>query len=250
MPESPQFLVPDWPAPNTVRAAVSMRHGGYSKGPYSGFNLGEHVDDEPEHVRRNRQLLRASLELPDDPVWLAQVHGTRVMRLDESPHRGQICEADASVTDRPGQVCAVLTADCLPVFLADRKGRSVGVAHAGWRGLAAGVLESTIDAMRVPPTDLLAWLGPAIGPEAFEVGAEVRQAFIDQDACASEAFTPAGKRKYLANLFLLARQRLEHAGVAQIAGGGRCTCKNEKDFFSYRRDGRCGRMVSLIWMTK
>ena len=278
------LLIPDWPAPANVRAAMTTRVGGVSVGPYASLNLGAGVDDDPAQVAENRRRLAVSLDLPSEPVWLKQVHGTTVMCLRDSPPpcgeglgagvpagaspspnplpqgEGALI-ADASFTTDPGAVCVVMAADCLPVLFCDDAGTVVAAAHAGWRGLAAGVIESTVRALPVKPQTLLAWLGAAIGPESFEVGAEVREAFVSRDARAADCFTPLpsggeaarsageGEPKYLADLYGLARQRLESAGVTRVYGGGRCTVREPRHFFSHRRDGRCGRMAALVWLS-
>ncbi|MBL8447217.1 MAG: peptidoglycan editing factor PgeF [Zoogloeaceae bacterium] len=222
----------------------TRRGGGCSTGPYASWNLGDHVGDAPTAVASNREHLRT--RLPEDPVWLRQVHGTVVVDADALPNG--IPEADAAVARRPGRVCAVLTADCLPVLLCDREGKVVGAAHAGWRGLLMGILELTVDAMAVPGQNLMAWLGPAIGPAAFEVGGEVRSAFIAEDPGATTGFAPgAAPGKWWADLPWLARRRLARCGVVTVFGGNRCTYSEAADFFSYRRDGVTGRMASLIW---
>lgn len=240
---NPVCLVPDWPAPAQVRALITTRAGGASVGPYASLNLADHVGDDPAAVRANRARLRALL--PTEPVWLEQVHGTDVLRVETGGAR----RADAAVSRAPGTVCAVLTADCLPVLLADRAGTVVAAAHAGWRGLSAGVLERTVVAMDTDPGQLLAWLGPAIGPDAFQVGDEVRAAFLAADAAAAAAFRPDGPGKWRADLYALARQRLARAGVQAVYGGGLCTFSDPGRFFSYRRDGTTGRMASLIWLS-
>lgn len=237
------LLYPDWPAPPNVRALVTTRKGGVSTGPYASLNLGDHVDDAPAAVARNRALLRC--HLPAEPLWLKQVHGRGVAAADSATG---IPEADAAVARQPRKICAVLTADCLPVLFCDDKGAVVAAAHAGWRGLAGGVLEAAIDAMGVPPQRLLAWLGPAIGPQAFEVGGEVRDIFTAFDPAAALAFQPRGNDKWQADIFLLARQRLQKAGLTQIHGGGLCTVSDPEHFFSYRRDSVTGRMASLVWL--
>jgi len=239
-----QALIPDWPAPARVRALVSTRQGGCSVAPYASFNTATHVGDEPQAVAANRRLLRASL--PAEPAWLDQVHGIAV--VDAATVASVAPTADASVAFAPDTVCVIQTADCLPVLLARDDGSAVGAAHAGWRGLCDGVLEATI-ARLGEPAHLLAWLGPAIGPSAFEVGDEVRAAFMAHDGNAAKAFT-AGERpgKWLADIYLLARQRLGAAGVTRIYGGGLCTVSDAERFYSYRRDRVCGRMASLIWM--
>jgi YfiH family protein len=245
--KDPVFLTPDWPAPDRVRAAVSTRLGGVSGGAYTGFNLGAHVGDDPSAVADNRALLARHLGLSQAPCWLEQVHGVDVVELEAAV--GATPTADASVGRTADHVCAVLTADCLPVLLTDERGSVVAAAHAGWRGLAAGVLENTVQAMQGAPEQLMAWLGPAIGPDAFEVGAEVRAAFVSDDAgcrgCFREARRPG---HFLADIFGLARRRLARAGVSGVYGGGLCTASDETRFFSYRRDATCGRMASLIWL--
>lgn len=244
----PDFIIPDWPAPDCVRARVTTRSGGFSVFPYDSFNLGEHVGDDPAAVACNRALLRQ--QLPADPAWLTQVHGTRCV---DAACAAMCCEADASFAHQSGVVCAILTADCLPLLLCDTAGTVVAAAHAGWRGLAGGVLESTVAALGVPHDRLLVWLGPAIGPSRFEVGGEVRAAFIAHDPVAARAFVATQPGKWQANIYELARQRLAALGVHQVYGGTAdgaqfCTVEDALRFFSYRRDGVCGRMASLIWL--
>lgn len=234
------MIHPEWPAPARVRAFMTTRHGGVSEGAWASLNLGDHVGDDPRHVAANRA--RLATHLPALPHWLRQVHGVRVIAAG-----GTAAEADAAFTTCPGRVCAVLTADCLPVLLCDRAGSVVAAAHAGWRGLADGVLEATVAAMAVAPGEIFAWLGAAIGPAAFEVGDEVRQAFVARHAVAQGAFVRAGD-KWRADLYALARVRLAAAGVAEVYGGGLCTHSDAENFFSYRRDGVTGRMASLIWL--
>ena len=237
------WIVPDWPAPPRVHALITTRSGGASRGPYASFNLGAHVGDDPEAVARNRQALRQWL--PAEPLWMNQVHGNRVIEADP---RVLDEEADGAVAHAPGRVCAVLTADCLPVLLADAGGTAVGIAHAGWRGLAGGVIESAAGAMAVPGASLVAYLGPAIGAAVYEVGPEVRDAFVADDAQALLAFAPRPGGKFLADLGVLARQRLLRMGVSRIFGGTLCTYSEARRFYSYRRDGMTGRMASLIWL--
>jgi len=240
-----QLIRPDWPAPARVRAFATTREGGVSLGPYASLNLGDHVGDEPAAVAANRRLLRA--HLPAEPLWLRQVHGVTVADAGLS-HVGPP-EADAAFARQPGQVCAVLTADCLPVLFCDTAGQVVAAAHAGWRGLLAGVLERTVSAIALPPRELLAWLGPAIGPAAFEVGDEVREAFVAEDALAGAAFRPApAMGKWWADLPALARQRLRRCGLARVYGGDLCTHVDARRFFSYRRDRVTGRLGSFIWL--
>ncbi len=236
-------IEPDWPAPARVRALVTTRAGGASRGEFASFNLAAHVGDDPKALIENRRRLRALL--PAEPLWLDQVHGNLCVSAAEAA-RGTA--ADACVAHAPGQVCAVLTADCLPLLFCDRIGSAVGVAHAGWRGLAAGVIESAVAAMDRPADTLLAWLGPAIGPRNFEVGDEVRAAFVSLDAAAAAAFVPHGNGKWLCSLYQLARQRLAAAGVRAVTGGAYCTFDEPDRFYSFRRDGRTGRMATLIWL--
>ncbi len=239
----PGLIIPDWPAPANVRALQTTRQGGTSGAPYDSLNLGDHVGDAPLAVARNRMLLNALL--PGEPVWLEQVHGTSVANADSA---GCLPRADACVARRRNAVCVVMTADCLPVLLCDIQGRVVGAAHAGWKGLAAGVIEAAVQAMEVAPKDLFAWLGPAIGPSAFEVGAEVRAAFIDTQPQAASAFKPGQPGKWLADLYQLASLRLNALGISRIYGGGYCTYLERERFFSYRRDGATGRMGTFIWL--
>ncbi len=237
-------LVPGWPAPRAVRAALTTRAGGVSRGAYASLNLALHVGDDPAAVAENRRRIRAALALPSEPSWLQQVHGRVVARLP-----GPLPEAaDAAVCFERGPVCAVLIADCLPVFFASRDGDRVGLAHAGWRGLAAGVLEATIAALDCDPARLLAWLGPSIGPDAFEVGAEVRAAFVEADASAAAHFRPGRADRYFADLPALARARLAACGVTAVQGAGDCTVADSARFYSYRRDGATGRMAALAWL--
>lgn len=242
------WLWADWPLAGRVLAGVSTREGGVSGPPWGALNLGLHVGDRPAHVLENRRRLAATLALPADPVWLRQVHGVKVARLGPLEAQSEI-EADAAVAFEPGVVCAVMTADCLSVVLADRAARCVGVAHAGWRGLAAGVLEATIEALGVAPGDLLAWLGPAISQPCYEVGEEVREAFVHSDPGAAAAFLPNPRGRWQADLEALARRRLAAAGVRDIHGGGFCTFSDRARFHSHRRDGAAsGRMATLAWL--
>ena len=240
-----QNLTAGWPAPARVRTLVTTRDGGVSLAPYASLNLGQHVGDDPAAVAENRARLRACL--PAEPFWLNQVHGIGVQEAcadapDVPP------DADAGFTRQPGVVCAVMTADCLPVLLTDRSGSVVAAAHAGWRGLCNGIIEATIARMAVPANDILAWLGPAIGPDASEAGPEVRAAFMAHDPTAASAFAAIPDGKYLADIYLLARQRLNACGVTDVHGGDACTVTERERYFSYRRDGRTGRMASLIWL--
>jgi len=236
------LLFPDWPAPASVRACVTTRLGGVSLPPYDTFNLGDHVGDDPMAVAENRRRLSDAFGI--QPAWLKQVHGLVVADADPVA----VAEADASFTDQPGIACAVMTADCLPALFCDRAGTRVAAAHAGWRGLAGGVLEATLDRLGVPADEVLVWLGPAIGPQAFEVGLEVRDAFIAVHPEAARAFVP-GERpgKLMADIYQLARIRLAARGVTAVYGGGLCTV-NDPRFFSYRRTPQGGRFASLVWL--
>ena len=237
-------ILPDWPAPANVGALVTTRGGGRSRGVFESLNLGDHVGDEAGAVAANRELVYQTIGVR--PVWLNQVHGTRV--VDAAAVDGLVPEADAAVVRQPGIACTVMTADCLPVLFCDEAGTVVAAAHAGWRGLLAGVLESTVVSMNVPAKTLMAWLGPAIGPTAFEVGGEVRDAFVDASPEAEMAFKPGLPGKWLGDIYWLARQRLVRQGVSRIYGGGECTVTDSTRFFSYRRDGQTGRMASLVWL--
>ncbi len=237
------WISPDWPAPARVKTCVTTRAGGVSLAPYDSLNLGEHVGDEPVAVAKNRQRLLSQLGCK--PAWLCQVHGVAV--VEATPD--QVAEADASWTATPGIACAVMTADCLPALFCDRAGSRVAAAHAGWRGLAAGVLEATLDTLAIAPEDTLVWLGPAIGPQAFEVGAEVREAFLSQHAQAEQAFSAShNPGRYMADIYQLARIRLAARGVTAIYGGDFCTY-NDPRFYSYRRAAQTGRFASLIWLS-
>jgi hypothetical protein len=238
-------IVPDWPAPANVKALQTTRHGGISVAPYDSLNLGLHVGDAPLAVNRNRQSLAPLM--PSEPVWLEQVHGTTVANADAA---NCVERADASIARQRGSVCVVMTADCLPVLLCDEDGTVVGAAHAGWKGLVAGVIEATVQAMDVAPHKLMAWLGPAISQEHFEVGGEVREAFIKHLPQAAEAFIAHGSEgRYLADIYLLAHQRLNSLDITRVSGGGRCTYAEADTFFSYRRDNVTGRMGTFIWLT-
>jgi YfiH family protein len=225
-----------------VRALITTRHGGVSSGKFASLNLSMRVGDDPRCVARNRAILRACL--PAEPAWVKQAHGTSVI---DATRAMPDAEADGIVTQSPGEVCAVMTADCLPVLLSDRAGKSVAIAHAGWRGLAGGIVENVVQAMGVPSRDIIAYIGPGIGARRYEVGEDVRRAFVGRDPAAVKSFAPWQDGKYLADLYGLARQRLAAAGVAGIHGGGFCTASEER-FFSFRRDQTTGRMASLIWL--
>jgi len=236
-------IIPDWPAPKQVRSLQTTRLGGGSVAPYDSLNLGSHVGDVPLAVARNRMLLNTIL--PSEPVWLEQVHGTTVANADMADCQVQ---ADACIARQRGVVCVVMTADCLPVLLCDQEGSVVGAAHAGWKGLAAGIVEATVQAMDVPPKNLMAWLGPAIGQKSFEVGDEVRDAFLQSNPQATAAFIPGDAGRWFADIYGLARLRLAAIGIEEIYGGGLCTFQNSERFFSYRRDGVTGRMGTFIWI--
>jgi YfiH family protein len=245
-PPDPDWIVPDWPAPAGVKAFVTTRAGGVSQGPFASFNLGIRAGDNANAVAANRARLRASL--PADPKWLRQVHGNVVVDAEAlSDSQVGVIEADASVARRPGTVCAIQVADCVPVLFADRTGGTVAAAHAGWRGLAGGVIEKTVERMAVGPERLIAYLGPGIGPRAFEVGDDVRDAFLAHDAAAGAAFAPHAHGKWMADLCRLARQRLAALGITHVYGGGFCTYSDPQRFYSYRREKTTGRMAALIW---
>ncbi len=242
----PQWIVPQWPVPGRVRALTTTRAGGSSDGPYSSFNIGTAVGDEPAAVTANRALLRSLL--PAEPCWLKQVHGTRVIEAGGAPEAAPP-EADASITRAAGVVLAIQSADCLPLLLAERQGRVIAAAHAGWRGLCDGVIENAVRSMEVPGGSIVAWLGPAIGPVSYEVGEDVYRTFVDKDEHADSAFIARlAPGKYLMDLYALARQRLARLGVAEVHGGGYCTLRESGNFFSYRRDGPTGRMATLLWL--
>ncbi len=240
------LLLPEWPVPAHVRAITTTRHGGVSVAPWYSLNLAERVADDMRNVQRNRQILSTFLDFPHEPVWLQQVHGSNVAVADA--YADQPC--DAGVTRQEKIPCAVLTADCLPVLLTDCPGTVVAAAHAGWRSLAAGVLENTINSMSVPASAVLAWMGPAIGPKNFMVGKDVYQTFTDFSAEADKAFTAIDGSYWLCDIYRLARQRLNAIGVTRIYGGGRCTYEEQDSFYSFRRDGITGRMASLIWLNR
>lgn len=254
----PEVIIPDWPAPGRVRAAFTLRSRGVSRPPFDSFNVASHVGDEPRAVEENRARLRERLELTAEPAWLTQVHGPHVADLDAvadldsmagldpGAARG-LLEADAAVTRAAARICVIQVADCMPVLFAAADGTAIGAAHAGWRGLAGGVLEATVRAMNTPPAQVLAWLGPAIGQAHFEVGDEVRAAFMADDPGASAAFVANDRGRWQCDLYVLARLRLATIGVRSVHGGGWCTYADKARFFSYRRDGRCGRMAALIW---
>ncbi|MBV9696518.1 MAG: peptidoglycan editing factor PgeF [Gammaproteobacteria bacterium] len=243
-PREPAFLTPDWPAPRNVHAAFSLRGGGASAGRYASLNLGAHVGDTPEAVADNRRRLARALALPAEPAWIEQVHGIGVRELSAPGP----APADALIARSPGEVAVIQVADCLPVLLAAGDGSAVAAAHAGWRGLAAGVIEATVAALAVPPGRLLAWLGPVIGPQHFEVGEEVRAAFLAREPADAEAFTPNVRGRWQCDLAQLARARLRRLGVTALYGGSWCTYADPVRFFSHRREAPCGRMAALIWL--
>lgn len=236
------FIIPNWPAPPNVKALQTTRTGGFSHSPYDSLNFGDHVGDDPLAVASNRQLL--NLYVPTEPVWLKQVHSTIVV---DAAQTSCVPEADAAYSRHKNVVCAVMTADCLPVLICDKTGTTVSAVHAGWRGLLDGVIERTIKALEIAPQNLLVWLGPSIGPTAFEVGRDVYDSFVSQDAKSAEAFNAHLQDKWLANIYQLACLRLQNLGVTKIYGGDYCTYTDQEQFFSFRRDGNTGRMATIIW---
>lgn len=239
-----EYIYPDWPAPKNIRAACTTRLGGVSEAPYDSFNVAHHVGDDQSAVEENRKLLRNDLEL-DEPYWINQTHSNIVTSTESNQ---SLPEADGVVTAQKNTPCVVMTADCLPILLCDATGSTVGALHGGWRGLASGIIKNGVAAMNAPGSELLAWLGPAIGPTAFEVGQEVFGCFVEQDAALEKAFAPQTNNKYLANIFHIAKILLEKENVTQIYGGDICNFSDER-FYSYRRDqGQTGRMASLIWI--
>lgn len=244
----PELILPQWPVPRGVRAAFTLRARGVSQPPFDSFNVATHVGDDPRAVAENRAALRTSLGLPAEPAWLEQVHGNKVVDLDTRAPTASLGPADGAVTRNLGRICAIQVADCMPVLFAAADGSAVGAAHAGWRGLAGGVLEAAVRAMNTPPRKLLAWLGPAIGQAHFEVGEEVRAAFLVDDAGAAAAFTANARGRWQCDLHALAKRKLAALGVPSAYGGTWCTYADAGRFFSYRRDGRCGRMAALVWI--
>lgn len=240
-------ITPEWPAPARVRCAFTLRSGGVSVAPHDSLNVGAHVGDAVEAVGENRRRVRDYLRLPAEPVWLQQVHGIDVVDLDVLKGEGAP-RADAAVTRVCGRVCVIQVADCMPVLFAARDGSAVGAAHAGWRGLAGGVLEQTVRSLGVAPAGLIAWLGPTISQQHFEVGDDVRTAFVSGDPGAAAAFLTNTRGRWQCDLYALARRRLAALGVGQVFGGGWCTYADGARFFSFRRDGQCGRMAALIWL--
>ncbi len=239
------WITPDWPAPQQVHAASTCRTGGFSQGKFASLNLALHVPDDRAHVLANRELIKKQLSLPSAPVWLQQTHSTQVVCADFI--KGAV-EADASYTRRKNIVCTILTADCLPLLLCNQQGTYIAAIHAGWRGLLTGIIENTL--LTAPTAQLFAWLGPAIGAECFEVGTEVRTAFIDKSPDFKSAFTRLSKEKYFADIYQLARIILKKLGVQAIYGGHYCTFTETERFYSYRRDGQTGRMASFIWLSE
>lgn len=238
------WLIPDWPAPAQVKACVTTRAGGVSLAPFDSLNLGDHVEDDLAAVLENRRRLSDAFTI--EPAWLRQVHGVNVVEADP----GRIAEADGSWTSTPGVACTSMTADCLPALFCNLAGTRVAAAHAGWRGLAAGVLEAAFESLETEPAEVLVWLGPAIGPQAFEVGPEVREAFMQQLPITAEAFVPSrNPGKFMADIYQLARLRLAARGITAVYGGGFCTVTDPR-FFSYRRSPLTGRFASLIWLER
>ena len=247
------YIVPDWPAPANIHAATTLRTGGVSEGQYFSFNPAQHVGDDRELVKQNRQIISEVLKLPSEPVWLDQLHSSRVVEATNLP--GQLQQADASFTSVAGVVCAVMTADCLPLLVCSKDGLSVAAIHAGWRGLLAGVISNKVLALKntvvtscVNNKDFLVWLGPAIGPSCFEIGSEVRDAFLKKSIDYASAFKELGNDKWLADIYQLARIELFALGVDDVYGGALCTFTESDRFYSYRRDSQTGRMATLIWM--
>ncbi len=243
------WLRPQWPAPAAVCALSTLRAGGVSVAPYASLNLAAHVGDVPEAVAENRRRLRAAADLPAEPAWLTQVHGAEIADLDAGAATGAAAgPADGAVTRTPGRVCAILAADCLPILFATESGDAVAAAHAGWRGLAGGVIEAAVRSLAVAPASLLVWLGPAIGPRHFEIGPEVRDELLRGDPRADGTFAENARGRYLADLNVLARRRLVQLGIERVYGGGECTFSCSDKYFSHRRDGPTGRQATLIWL--
>ncbi|MFV2057970.1 MAG: peptidoglycan editing factor PgeF [Thiohalomonadales bacterium] len=238
------LIKPDWPAPVNIFACSTTRQGGYSQAPYHHLNLADHVGDDIADVASNREYLSKTLQWVQEPAWLQQTHSVTVVELTGTQTLSQ--PADASYTRKPGQVCVVLSADCLPILVCDRAGRSVAAIHAGWRGLAAGIVEQTLRKLKIDSSELLVWFGPAIGPEHFEVGEEVRNIFVSQNEATAAAFQQNSARKYFADIFEIARIRLHALGVNEVYGGHWCTYADSSKFFSYRRDQVTGRIATLI----
>ncbi|MCG3865702.1 MULTISPECIES: peptidoglycan editing factor PgeF [unclassified Photobacterium] len=240
-----KVIIPNWPASKHVRAISTTRLGGVSTAPYHELNLGLHVGDDEAVVNQNRELLKQHCDLVDSPAWLNQIHSADVIELNAELL--SVPDADGSFTRIPGLACAIMTADCLPVLFCDKQGTEVAAVHAGWRGLATGVIEHAVEKFHCNAADIMAWLGPAIGPNAFEVGGEVREQFMAADPNAEDAFIPHGE-KWLADLYLLAKQRLNRLGITAVYGGEYCTFTDKQQFYSYRRQAVTGRQASLIWL--
>lgn len=240
------WIEPNWPAPPNVRAAATVRTGGVSSAPFDSLNLGTHVGDDPAAVAENRRRVRDALQMSLDPAWLEQVHGTAIAELNAETQLP--IAADASFTRHTNLVCTILTADCLPVIFCDEDGSCVAAAHAGWRGLARGILSTAVAAMKTEPARVLAWLGPAIEQSAFEVGDEVREQFLSRDPSHAAAFARNERARWQADLYRLARGELERIGVRNISGGGYSCYADRERFFSYRRDGQTGRMATMVWL--
>ncbi len=241
-----ELIIPEWPAPTRVRSLVTTRNAGVSRPPFDSFNIADHVEDSAENVHTNRQRLSQELELPADPVWLQQVHGIKVVRAELA---AEVEIADASTTELKNTVCTVMTADCLPVLICNHAGTQVAAVHAGWRGLVGGILETTVNTFQHPSNTLYAWLGPAIGPSAFEVGDDVMQMYVEEDHDLTAAFSTGKPGKYYLDIYLAAKIRLNKLGVTDVYGGAFCTYTDSTRFYSYRRDGVTGRMASMIWLT-
>jgi len=246
MPKNCNWIIPDWPAPSNVKALTTVRQGGLSGGPYEGLNLADHVGDVKETVSENRELLKTAANLPSDPFWLKQVHGTTVITLDDYTVPYPVLEADGACAFSEEKICSVLTADCLPLLFCDRQGTRVSAVHAGWRGLAAGVIEATVLKLNTAPSNLMVWLGPAIGPQFFEVREDVLAVFKDEQS--PETFVPTETGTWLCNICALAKIRLQRLGITAIFGGTFCTYQGSQQFYSFRRSGVTGRMASLIWL--
>lgn len=241
-PNNPNLIFPEWPAPASIQGATTLRTGGVSLGPYASLNMAMHVGDDLDRVKQNRQIIRSNLDLPSEPVWLEQIHGNRVIKaVPNLP----VQQADASYTDQSGVVCAVMTADCLPLLICTVDGSQVAAIHAGWRGLLAGVIGNTVSVFG--QRELMVWLGPAIGPDCFEIGSEVRDAFMKKSTESANAFKPGKNGKWLADIYQLARNELAALGIIRIYGGNLCTVTDPERFFSYRRETITGRMATLIW---
>ena len=240
-----EYITPNWPAPRNIRCITTTRMGGHSKKEYASLNLGGHVQDDFNNVEKNRALVKEDLQLPNDPVWLEQVHGSKVLELGNTMPKNNTY--DAAYTKEANIVCAVLTADCLPVAFCDQAGEHIAVAHAGWRGLVNGVLENTLQAMPVENNRIMCWLGPAIRPDKFEVGEEVLEQFVSIDKQNQNSFIEKSNGKYLANIYQLAKNILAKYNIQEVYGGEHCTFSESDTFYSYRRDGETGRMTTLIW---